>query len=393
MRAAFWIAAALVAYVYAGYPLLLAAWARIRPRPIRLATISNGAGVERSAPPGVSIVVAVRNEAVRLGARLRNLLALDYPAGRRQIIVVSDGSTDATADVVNAFAPGVELVVCPARGKASALNAGVARARHEILIFADARQTFAPDALRRLVRNFADPSVGAVSGELVLDCEQEPAESTPAGSSIADGVGLYWHYEKWLRRHESLVGSTLGVTGAISAMRRSCWQPLPPATVLDDVLAPMRVVLGGGRVVFDDSALAFDRAALDARAESRRKVRTLAGNYQLIRLEPRLLLPVVNPVWLQFVSHKVGRLLVPYALIVCLVTSAALAGEGMVYAAALAVQIAVALLAAYGAVLDRREASRRAGVQGAAGEARRAASPVRRFGDGRPPNPKGIVNA
>jgi hypothetical protein len=169
-------------------------------------------------------------------------------------------------------------------------------------------------------------------------------------------------------------------------MRRSCWRPLPPDTILDDVLAPMRVVLGGSRVVFDGSARAFDRAALDARAESRRKIRTLAGNYQLIRLEPRLLLPVVNPVWLQFVSHKVGRLLVPYALIVCLVTSAALARDGLVYAAALAGQVAVALLAAYGAVLDRRAKAR-------GSEPVQPNAPLRGLGDGEPAGAKRAVNA
>ncbi len=376
LKTAFWLGAAFVAYVYAGYPQLLAVWARLRPRPLRLPDLPAGP----QPMPGVSIVVAARNEAPRLVARLRNLLALDYPAGRRQIIVVSDGSTDHTAEVVREFSPAVELVVRPPLGKASALNAGVARARHDILVFADARQSFARDALKRLVRNFGDPAVGAVSGELVLDAEQ--AGGRALESSVGEGVGLYWRYEKWLRRHESLVGSTLGVTGAIYAMRRSCWRPLPSATVLDDVLAPMRVVLDGHRVVLDGSALAYDRAAPDARTESRRKIRTLAGNYQLIRLEPRLLSPVANPVWLQFVSHKLGRLLVPYALIACLLTSAALADTGVIYAAAFGAQVCIGLLAIYGAVLDRRGRLSR-GVT----------PPPRRFGDEEPARSKGIVNA
>src|SRR5262249_21769972 len=125
-------------------------------------------------------------------------------------------------------------------------------------------------------------------------------------STIADGVGLYWRYEKAIRRAESAVGSTLGATGAIYAMRRALWTPLPLDTILDDVLAPMRAVLAGYRVVFNDRARAFDRTAPDADAEARRKIRTLAGNYQILRLEPRLLLPWRNPVWFQYVSHKIG---------------------------------------------------------------------------------------
>ncbi len=345
VKLAFWASVAVVFYVYAGYPVLLAAWARLRPRPTR-------ARPDAGALPGISIVVAARNEGKRLAARLRNLIAADYPEDRRQIIVVSDGSTDRTDEIANDFMPAVELVVRPALGKASALNAAVARARHDIIVFADARQTFAPDALRRLVANFSDPSVGAVSGELVLDCE------VPRGgrqtSTVGEGVGIYWRYEKWLRRHEALVGSTLGVSGAIYAIRRSCWRPLPPDTILDDVLAPMRAVLAGKRVVFDPSARAFDRTAPDASVESRRKIRTLAGNYQLIRLEPRLLVPFVNPVWLQFVSHKLGRLLVPYALLACFASSAMLARHDPFYLAAFLAQLVVGVLAGYGAVLERR---------------------------------------
>src|SRR5262249_51925094 len=134
-------------------------------------------------------------------------------------------------------------------------------------------------------------------------------------STIADGVGLYWKYEKHIRKSESAIDSTLGATGAIYAMRRSLYQPLPADTVLDDVLTPMRVVLAGYRVVFNDRAHAFDRAAVNADAEARRKVRTLAGNFQILAIEPRLLLPIRNRVWLQYVSHKIGRLVVPYAML------------------------------------------------------------------------------
>jgi cellulose synthase/poly-beta-1,6-N-acetylglucosamine synthase-like glycosyltransferase len=303
--------------------------------------------------PAVSIIIAARNEADRIGPRLDNLLALDYPRRQIQIIVVSDGSTDGTAEVLRRYAPTVEAVHLTSGGKARALNAGVARARHDLLVFTDARQQFAPDALRRLVSPFTDRTVGGVTGELVLDCERRGA---PA-AGIAEGVSGYWRYEKWLRRQESLINSTLGATGAIYALRRHLWQPLPEQTILDDVLAPMRAVLASTRVVFESGAQAFDRTA-SAPAELRRKVRTLAGNLQILWLEPRLLSPFSNPVWLQYLSHKVGRLLVPYALIALLVSSAVLAPTSRMYTLAFAVQVAFYLLALYGAYLERRDRRR-----------------------------------
>jgi cellulose synthase/poly-beta-1,6-N-acetylglucosamine synthase-like glycosyltransferase len=377
MELIFWFSFAFVAYVYAGYPLVLQLWARARK--------GDGTGSDRqqaAALPGVSIVLAAHNEAARLGARLENLRSLDYPPARRQIIVVSDGSTDETADVARRHSPFVDYLEVPRGGKALALNAGVLRAKFEIVVFADARQTFAADALRRLVAPFSDPTVGGVTGELLLDCEsalfgnrrgmadrrREKAGQAPPGterrfltsrrlaleSSIADGVGLYWRYEKLLRRLESTIGSTLGATGAIYAIRRTLWKPLPADTILDDVLAPMRVVMAGFRVVFEERARAFDRAAADGDAESRRKIRTLAGNFQILWLEPRLLVPGRNPVWFQYLSHKVGRLLVPYALLTAFFATAALAQGSLFYQVLLAGQVAFLALAGYGAVLERR---------------------------------------
>ena len=334
--------------------------------------------------PGVSIVIAAHNEGPRLAARLDNLRSLDYPPARRQIIVVSDGSTDETADVVARYGPFVELVEVPRGGKALALNAGVARAKFEIIVFGDARQRFATDALRHLIAPFRDPAVGAVSGELLLDCESAlfanrrsnaddrrrnppDADEPPVRerrlpgerrlaleSTIGDGVGLYWRYEKHLRRLESTVGSTLGATGAIYAIRRVLWSPLPAETILDDVLTPMRVVMAGFRVVFDERAQALDRAAADADGEARRKIRTLAGNFQILWLEPRLLAPWHNPVWFQYVSHKIGRLLVPYALLAAFASSLALAAQNTFYLAALAGEVAFLVLAGYGALLEHR---------------------------------------
>ena len=344
MTALFWISAALVLYVYAGYPWLVAAWARLVDRQPRRAPFAPGCW------PSISIVIAARNEAGRLAARIANLVAQDYP-GTREIIVVSDGSTDATGAALAPFGPAVRLIEVPAGGKPAALNAGVASATGDVLVFADARQRFAPGALRALLENFSDPSVGGATGEWILDSEERPV----SGSNVGEGLGLYWKYEKWMRRSESRVWSTLGATGAIYALRRALWRPLPATTLLDDVLAPMRTVLAGYRVVFDDRARAYDRASADAASETRRKKRTLAGNYQILAQEPRLLVPVVNPVWLQYLSHKVGRLIAPWALMALLLASLVLANAGAVYVAALAAQLAFYGLAAAGAALEARQ--------------------------------------
>jgi biofilm PGA synthesis N-glycosyltransferase PgaC len=401
MALVFWISVALIIYVYAGYPAMLYCGSWIADRGLdwgflnpRSNPQSNPQSAIRNPQCGVSIVIAARNEASRLPARLDNLLSLDYPAAQRQIIVVSDGSTDDTLGVLARYRRLVDVLAVPPGGKALALNAGVAQARFDIIVFADARQVFAPDALRELVAPFADSGVGAVTGELRLDAEspcrrsdrdrrfldrraggraaasdrREEERRLTRRSTIADGVGLYWKYEKQMRRLESRIGSTLGATGAIYAVRRALYQPLPADTILDDVLTPMRVVLAGYRVVFNDRAGAFDRAAADADAETRRKIRTLAGNYQILALEPALLLPWRNPVWVQYVSHKLGRLAVPYAILASFFSSLALAGSStepgagrVFYAAALAGQVLFFLLAGVGAILElsarRRESA------------------------------------
>jgi cellulose synthase/poly-beta-1,6-N-acetylglucosamine synthase-like glycosyltransferase len=299
----------------------------------------------------VSVVVAAHNEASRLPARVANLLDQTYP-GPLEIVVVSDGSTDATRRALARFDGRIRFIDLPRGGKPLALNAGVAAARGEIICFADARQQFAPDAILQLVSNFDDPEVGGATGELILDCELQPDGTE---STVGHGIGLYWVYEKWLRRQESRVWSMLGATGAIYAVRRTLWQPLPPATLLDDVLAPMRVVLAGKRIVFDPRARAYDRAARDGSAESRRKTRTLAGNYQIVALEPRLLLPFVNPVWVQYASHKIGRLLVPWALVASFIASVTLATQHWFYALALILQLGFYGLAALGGWMESAE--------------------------------------
>lgn len=358
METVFWASIAFVLYVYAGYPALLAVSSRMTARARGRSAMPGRQGDDagrRLTPvlPGVSIVIAVRNEARRLPGRIDNLLASDYPQERLQIIVASDGSTDDPVAALAPYGQRVTLLQLPPSGKAAALNAAVMHATNPILVFADARQRFAPDAIRKLVAAFTDPRIGAVSGELVLDCEDANSKARDE-STIGDGVGAYWKYEKWLRHREALIDSTVGVTGAIYGMRRWLWQPLPADAILDDVLGPMRLVQRGYRVIFEPSARAFDRASGDAPSEMRRKVRTLAGNFQLLRFEPRFIVPGRNPIWVQFVSHKIGRLFVPYALIALLVSSALLVTRSPLYTAAFVAQLTFYGLALYGAVLDRR---------------------------------------
>jgi cellulose synthase/poly-beta-1,6-N-acetylglucosamine synthase-like glycosyltransferase len=363
MDRVFWFSAFVISYTYLGYPLLLAMWARIGTRLVRKA---DGPSLQQW--PHLSIILAARNEGARLPARLDNLLQLNYP-GDREIIVVSDGSTDHTGDVLRRYQGRVRIVEVDGGGKPLALNAGVSMASGDILMFADARQSFSRNALVEMVANFADPHVGGVTGELVLDSEHGNSDST-----IGDGVGLYWTYEKWLRRKESAIWSTLGATGAIYAIRRSLWQPLPAETLLDDVLVPMRVVLAGQRIVFEERAVAYDRTSADAANETRRKTRTLAGNYQILAQEPRLLIPGVNPVWLQYMSHKVGRLLVPWALIGAFVSSAVLSRSHWFFMVTFAAQLAFYALAVIGGALDARDRRASSTTVGAIGEREGATS-------------------
>jgi cellulose synthase/poly-beta-1,6-N-acetylglucosamine synthase-like glycosyltransferase len=316
----FWVCAVCVVYPYAIYPLLLGVLARWRGRPVR---------AEGASARSVSIIVAAYNEENSVDRRLTELTGLLAATGLDgEVILVSDGSTDATAALARAYTKGrVRVVELPQHcGKAVALNAAFAEAEHEILVFADLRQTWDPDALQRLLENFADPSVGAVSGDLRLR----------DADGLLAGVALYWRYEKLLRRLEGRVWSVVGVTGAISAVRRCLFRPIPPGTLLDDVYWPLRVTLEGYRVVHDRRAIAYDQLPPKASDEFRRKVRTLSGNFQLLTRLPEALAPWRNPIWLQLISHKILRLLVPWALLGMLLASTSLRDPW--YRAALACQ-------------------------------------------------------
>lgn len=320
MKWVFWLAASLIVYTYVGY----ACWLRLRMlwryRPAQRGSYT----------PLVSIAMVVRNEEQILETKLQNLLGLDYPVDRCQIIVVSDGSTDRTEEILRAHGQDsrVHIVLKQvAQGKASGLNDAIELAQ-EIVVFTDARQIIEAGAVRLLAENFADPDVGCASGELML--------GDAKGGESSQGLGLYWRMEKEVRRMEAASGSVVGATGALYAVRRELLTRVPPGTILDDVYVPMQVVRQGKRVVLDERARAWDNPNLGAAREFSRKVRTLSGNYQLLQLAPWLL-SSSNPICFEFISHKLLRLAIPFALVALLFTSFFLGGP--LYKLALVAQL------------------------------------------------------
>jgi cellulose synthase/poly-beta-1,6-N-acetylglucosamine synthase-like glycosyltransferase len=333
-----------LAHVFVGYPLWMLALARWRPRPLQ----------PRAWTPRVTAVLAVHDGAQHVRAKLENLLALDYPPALLDIVVACDGCRDDSATRCRKLGDARVRVLefATRRGKAACLNDAVAQARGEVLLMTDVRQRLEPDALRRLVAVLGDPHVGAVSGQLRL---------FDAQTGFARGIDAYWRYETLLRASESRSGSAIGVSGALYAVRRSLFRPLPPGTVLDDVLVPMQVAAAGWRVAYEPAAVAWDGSSQQPREEQRRKIRTLAGNYQLVQLAPWLLLPWRNPLWFRFVSHKLLRLLAPWLLLALALSAAALAPRHALFAltvlgllAAPAAVVAGRLLPALGARLPIR---------------------------------------
>jgi biofilm PGA synthesis N-glycosyltransferase PgaC len=335
LQGMFWTSMVLIAYVYLLYPIAI--WAVSR-----LIRARSGPHAIAVAPASFSVVLAVHDEAARITSRIDELLALIATTGlTAELIVVADGCADETADLARSHPSSMVRVIELAanEGKAAALTRGCEAAQGEILVFADARQRWAADALQRLLQSFIRPEVGAVSGELVIE----------AAPGVLAGVGLYWRYEKWLRRTEARVHSTVGLTGSICAVRRELFHPIPRGVLLDDVYWPLQVAMQGRRVVYDECAIAYDRLPDRPADEFRRKVRTLSGNFQLAALLPQALLPWRNPIWVQFISHKLLRLAVPWVLLTTVVVSGLLAGP--LYRAAFVVQLlfyGVALVALAG---------------------------------------------
>lgn len=311
----------MVFYAYLGYPVVLFILAKLFMRKV-------GKG---SVHLDVSIVLAVKNEEKNIRRRIDNLLSQTYSGGDVEIIVVCDGSSDTTQDIAklcseeaseraNSGCPSIKVInYSPSKGKPHALNLGIKEASGEIIVFADARQEFDQRAIAEIVGNFSDPSIGCVSGELMFYGKSD--------SRIQQEMGIYWTYEKYVRKLESSIHSLPGATGAIYAIRKSLFVPLPEGLLLDDVFTPMNIVCKGYRAILDEKAIAYDTPSKDFATEKRRKIRTLLGNWQLLEIMPAILNPLKDPIWFQYLSHKIiGRLIVPYCFILYVAASLFIAG-------------------------------------------------------------------
>ncbi len=343
----FWLSTLAVAYIFVGYPLLIFVLSRCRP----LRTL------KRTNHDPVSIVIVGYNEADKLAKKLASVLSSDDAHLIREVLVASDGSTDNTADVVADVGDSrVKLLTfSKRRGKPSVLNDVIPQCSSEIVVLTDARQELDRRAIVELAAHFADPTVGAVSGELVF----KTAGNT---TTTSHGIGVYWRYEKFIRKHEGRFRSVPGATGALYALRKSLFRPIPPQTILDDVVIPMRAVTSGRRCLFEPLAIAYDVPSASTSKESIRKRRTIAGAAQLVVNQPSWLLPWWNPIWFEYVSHKLARLFAPLLLVLAFVANVMLASHP-VYGTLLSLHAVFYLSALAGLAFQR--AGRRSACFGA----------------------------
>jgi cellulose synthase/poly-beta-1,6-N-acetylglucosamine synthase-like glycosyltransferase len=336
----FWSCVAVVAYAYLGYPVLIWCLSRVLGRPPRPVVRGD------EDLPTVSLLIAAKDEEAVIARRLGNALAMDYPADKLEILVGSDGSTDRTAEIIRRFSDrGVRLLEFDRnRGKASTLNDLANEARGEILLMSDANTNTDPGAARKIVRWFDAPRVGAVVGRLVLVDSQDHTNVD----------GMYWRYETHLKRCESRLDAVLGANGAIYAIRKALYEPLPARTIIDDFVIPLRAKLRTGcSIVYEPEAIAVEETSPGIGPEFWRRVRIGAGNYQALGLIGRLLHPRHG--WLGFalLSHKVARWLCPFFLIGAMVSSLFLWNRPFFRAFVIAL-IAVTVAATYSAVVPAR---------------------------------------
>ncbi len=307
----FWFFLFAIVFCYFGYPSILALVSRWRGCAV---------AVSPSEAARVSVIIAVCNEEDVLERKLNNIFSLEFPS-QFEILIGSDGSTDQTERILKDYKDERlrPYVYSERRGKIAVIADLVTQAKGDIVVFTDARQQFAKNAIVELVKNFGDPKVGCVSGELVFHSSQ---------GTTGKGIQLYWDYEKWLRRMESQIHSMLGATGAIYAIRKELFVKPPPDVVLDDMYIPLKIVAGGYRAIFEENARAYDHVAEDGGEEYSRKTRTLYGNFQIFTLFSELFDLRKSPVALQLLFHKFLRVVVPFLMIAFFATNIFLIPHG-----------------------------------------------------------------
>jgi cellulose synthase/poly-beta-1,6-N-acetylglucosamine synthase-like glycosyltransferase len=339
----FWLGAGALTFTYVLFPLLLLLRAAFRPRPHRVDDIT----------PDVALVIAAHNEAATIGAKLENLLSLDYPQERLEVVIASDGSDDGTDDIVRAYGGrGVRLLTPGRVGKAAALNAAVAASGGEILVFSDANSIYAPGAVRALVRPFADPAVGGVAGD-------QRYLSSDGADAIASGEQHYWNLDRMLKQAESRAGNAISATGAIYAVRRSLFRPVAPA-VTDDFYISTGVVAEGYRLVFAPDAVAYEPVAQTGELEWQRKVRVMTRGLRGVVLRRDLLDPRDHGFYaVQLLTHKVLRRTMVFPLALTAATAPLLWRRGRLYRAATVVQACLYGLGTAGLLLARTPVGRR----------------------------------
>ncbi|UCF67343.1 MAG: glycosyltransferase family 2 protein [Acidobacteriota bacterium] len=331
----FWLAMAGLIYTFIGYPVLIYSLSKARPRPVRKADTF----------PRVSLIIAAYNEERVIHEKLRNCFAMTYPRGQLEIIVVADGSSDRTAEIVAGWSGrGVQLMHEPARrGKSAALNRAVPHAEGEIVFFSDANTHYPPDVIEKMVSNFSDSTVGGVSGRKVLlqDLERHATR----------GETAYWGYESILKSCESSLGSIVTADGEIFALRKSLYEPIPDGFVHDDMFLTLSMVERGYRVVYESEATSAEHASRGLWDEFHLKVRYASAGYQVLKAFAPLLMPPRSLFALQFISHKVFRWMAPFFLIAALVSSGVAGGP--FYSTLFVLQIAFYAVALAGMAIQR----------------------------------------
>ncbi len=311
----FWISIAVLAYTFFGYPIYVF---------VRAKYFANVVRKDNGYKPSVSVIISAYNEEKFILRKIDNLLQSKYPRDKIEILVGSDGSRDGTNNILLHISDNrvKTFIFQKRRGKANIINDLSTKASGEILVFCDARQLFVEDAINQLVSDFADEKVGCVSGELIFD-------KGFSANGISEGVGIYWDYEKLIRRSESAIHSMVGATGAIYAVRKKLYTNLPKDMILDDVYIPLSIARHGYRCIWEPMAKAYDRPAFTPTEEYGRKVRTLAGNYQIFGMFKDLLVPFRSAVSISLISHKLLRVLAPFFMISVFISNVIIAKKGL----------------------------------------------------------------